>query len=119
ERDVRDLFLVAQLGELGLGEHLSRLEGGARIWVAVSDVRDAIAFRPELEQAEQLARTAQGARRIGPRIFDPDASLLEDRMIRPEGKAEFPPSHQVAHIEVETLAHDLEGNPPSLAEGGE
>src|SRR5207245_9791086 len=67
----------------------------------------------------QLERTAQGARRIGARIFDPDASLFEDRMIRPKGKAELPPSHQVAHIEVETLAHDLEGNPASLAEGGE
>src|SRR5436190_19999971 len=40
-------------------------------------------------------------------------------MIRPKGKAEFPPSHQVAHVEVETLAHDFEGNLPSLAEGGE
>src|SRR5437762_7431498 len=36
-----------------------------------------------------------------------DASLLEDRMIRPKGKAEFPPSHQVVHVEVETLAHDF------------
>jgi len=45
EREVPDFFLIAQLREFGLGEDVIRLDGRTEIRVAVSDVRDAIAFR--------------------------------------------------------------------------
>jgi len=38
---------------------------------------------------------------------------------RPQGEPEIPLSHQVAHVEVEPLAYDLQGNRSSLAESGE
>ena len=119
EGGVGDRLFGAQLGELSFGEDDVRLDGGAEIRMTVAHVGGAESFRPQLEQSQQLAGPTQRARRIGPRVLDPDPPVIEDRVIRSQREGQVPLPHQMADIEVKSLAHDLESDVAPVAEADE
>src|SRR5438445_2232854 len=108
EADVWDGFFVAQPGQLVLREDEIRLDRRAEIGWPIAHVRHPISLDSQLEQPEQLARPAEGARRVRPWILDRYATPLEDRMVRPDGQLDAPLAQQISHVEVEPLAHDLQ-----------
>src|SRR5437773_3709284 len=87
--------------------------------MTVAHVGHPESFSPQLEQTQELAGPAQSAGRVGPGVLDPDPPFFEDRMIHPQGEGQIPLPHQMADIEVESLADDLESDVTPVAEADE
>src|SRR5712692_679729 len=114
-----DFLRAAQVRQLGLREDEIRFDGGAEIGMSVPNVCRSVTLGPELEEAQQFACAAQPAGRVRPWVLDSYVTVFENRVVRADRELDVPFSEQMPHIEVETLADDLENEPSPLTEVSE